>query len=86
MEKQNNLFTRDYIYVLQKCDKFSKWVSGTFQLAYTISFFRRVLVLEEDGSKKKLNCTVELYSTHKPSLFKDVFTSQNINKKVNFNF
>ena len=83
MKMKNKKPTRKYI--LQKCGKFLKRLSGTFQLAY-ISFFRRLIVLEEDGSKKKLNCTVELYSTHKPSLFKDVFTSPNINKKVNFNF
>ena len=54
MKMKNKKPTRDYI--LQKCGKFSNWLSGTFQLAH-ISFFRRVLVLEEDGSKK-----IELYS------------------------
>ena len=54
MKMKNKKPTRDYI--LQKCGKFSKWVSGTFQLAY-ISFFRRLIVLEEDGSKK-----IKLYS------------------------
>ena len=49
-------------------------------------FFQKGARVRRRWEQKKLNCTVELYSTHKPSLFKDVFTSQNINKKVNFNF
>ena len=54
MKMKNKKPTPDYI--LQKCGKFLKRLSGTFQLAY-ISFFRRLIVLEEDGSKK-----IKLYS------------------------